>query len=268
MAALVFRNVLFILCAVLSAAGGAQSHAAEVNVAVAANFALPAKKIAEAFEKDTGHTARLAIGSTGRFYAQIVNGAPFELLLAADDETPARLEQQGLAAPGSRFTYAVGRLVLWSQRAGFADAQAAVLKDGNFERLAIADPKLAPYGAAAIETMKNLGVLSRLQPKLVQGENIGQTYQFVASENAQLGFVALSQVFADGRLTAGSAWVVPQNLHKPILQSAVMLKRGQEQPAAIAFHSYLKGQKAQDVIRAFGYDLCGTASDSPCRADR
>ena len=266
MYARIVRIGFFLLGALI----GAVSHAADVSVAVAANFALPAKKIAEAFQRDTGHTARLALGSTGRFYAQITHGAPFEVLLAADDETPARLAREGLTAPCTRFTYAVGRLVLWSAQAGFVDAQGAVLKNGSFERLAVADPKLAPYGAAAVEAMTNLGAQGRLAPKLVQGENIAQTYQFVASKNAQLGFVALSQVVVDGRLTGGSAWVVPQDLHKPIFQAAVVLKRGQGQPAAIAFFNYLKGQKAQDIIRSYGYDLCGHGNGgtnaAACRA--
>lgn len=245
------------------AAVGALSHAAEVSVAVAANFTSPAKKIALQFEKDTGHTARLAFGSTGRFHAQITHGAPFEVLLAADDETPIRLEQQSLAVSGSRFTYAVGRLVLWSPKAGLVDNQGVILQSGKFERIAIADPKVAPYGAAAVETLKRLGVWDRLQAKLVQGESVAQAYQFVASENAQLGFVALAQVFADGQLVNGSAWVVPQDMHRPILQNAVLLKRGNANPAAAAFLSYLQGQKSQDIIRASGYDLC--TGLGPCR---
>jgi molybdate transport system substrate-binding protein len=256
----VFRSIVLLLCAAV----GSLLHAAEVSVAVAANFTSAAKKIALNFEKDTGHTARLAFGSTGRFHAQIANGAPFDVLLAADDETPLRLEKQGFAVSGSRFTYAVGRLVLWSRQPGFVDAQGAVLQSGRFERIAIADPKLAPYGAAAIESMTRLGVLNRLQPKFVQGENIAQTYQFVASENAQLGFVALGQVFDGGRLVQGSAWVVPQTLHKLILQDAVLLKRGSANPAAIAFMSYLQGKKAQDIIRAGGYEVCG--GQSLCQA--
>lgn len=256
----VFRPAAFLLCA----ASAALSQAAEVSVAVAANFTLPAKKIALQFEKDTGHTARLAFGSTGRFHAQIAHAAPFDVLLAADDETPAQLERRGLAVAGSRFTYAVGRLVLWSQQPGLVDAQGAVLRGGKFERLAIADPKLAPYGAAAVQAMTQLGVLGRLQPKFVQGENIAQTYQFVATENAQLGFVAFGQVFADGQLVKGSAWLVPPALHKPILQEAVLLSRGQANPAASAFLSYLQSQKSQDIIRASGYDLCG--GHGPCRA--
>jgi len=237
----------------LALLGGAR--AAEVSVAVAANFAAPMQKIAAAFEHDTGHKAVLAFGSTGRFHAQIGNGAPFDVLLAADEETPLQLERDGQGVAGTRFTYAVGRLVLWSRQPGLVDDQGAVLKTGTFARLALADPKLAPYGAAAIETLTRLGLLEQLRPKFVQGENIGQTYQFVATQNVPLGFVALSQVFADGRLTQGSAWVVPASLHRPIRQDALLLVRGQGKPAAQALLAYLRGEKARSIIRSYGYDL-------------
>lgn len=239
------------LAALLFAASLA--HADEVQVAVAANFTAPAQKIAAQFEKDTGHVAKLSFGATGKFYAQITNGAPFEVLLSADDETPAKLEKEGQAAPGTRFTYAIGTLVLWSAQPGAVDAQGAVLKSGQFERLSIANPKTAPYGAAAIETMKALGVLDAVTPKLVQGENIAQAYQFVATGNAPLGFVALSQVFEDGALKGGSAWIVPAKLHQPIRQDAVVLAKGAANPAAKAWLAYLKSEKALAVIRAYGY---------------
>jgi molybdate transport system substrate-binding protein len=211
--------------------------------------------IAAAFEKDTGHKARLAFGSTGKFYAQIRNGAPFQVLLAADDETPARLEREGMSVPGTRFTYAVGRLALWSAQAGMVDARGEVLKQGGYKHVAIANPKLAPYGTAAVEVMQRLGVVEAVRPKLVQGENIAQTHQFVASGNAELGFVALSQVTQDGRLTGGSAWIVPANLHAPIRQDAAILAKGRDNPAASALMAYLKGDKAKAVIRAYGYDI-------------
>ena len=232
-----------------------QALAAEGSVAVAANFTAPMQKIAQAFEQDTGHKAVLSFGSTGKFYAQIKNGAPFDLLLAADDETPARLEKEGLAVTGARFTYATGRLALWSLRPGFVDDQGEVLRAGHFDKLAIADPKLAPYGAAAVQVLHKLGLYQSLSPKLVQGENIGQAYQFVATENAALGFVALSQVFADGRVTQGSAWVLPQDLHAPLQQDAVLLLRGKDNAAAPALFNYLKGERAQAIIRSFGYAL-------------
>ena len=228
-------------------------QAAEVSVAVAANFTVPMQKIAPMFAQDTGHRAVLAFGSTGRFHAQIRNGAPFEVLLAADAETPARLEREGAGVAGSRFTYAVGRLVLWSRQPGLVDARGEVLKSGRFDKLALADPKLAPYGAAAMETMAALGVLEAVRPRFVQGESIAQTYQFVASENAQLGFVALSQVFADGRITSGSGWVVPPELHAPIRQDAILLDKGRGNPAATALLQYLRSDKARAIIRSHGY---------------
>jgi molybdate transport system substrate-binding protein len=165
----------------------AHAAAGEVAVAVAANFAAPMKLIAEAFERATGHRAVIAVGSTGRFYAQVRNGAPFQVLLSADHETPERLEREGFAVAGTRFTYAVGRLVLWSATPGRVDPQGEVLRRGDFERLAIADPRLAPYGAAAVQAMQRLGVWNAVQPKLVHGDSIGQAYQFVATGNAPLG---------------------------------------------------------------------------------
>jgi molybdate transport system substrate-binding protein len=228
--------------------------AAEVQVAVAANFTAPMQLIAADFEKATGHKAQLSFGATGKFYAQIKNGAPFDVLLAADDETPARLEKEGAAVAGSRFTYAIGQLALWSVKPGYVDDKGEVLKQGTFAHLAIANPKLAPYGAAAVETLNKLGLLAALQPRFVQGENIAQTFQFVSTGNAELGFVALSQVYADGKLKSGSAWVVPAGLHNPIRQDAVVLARGKDNPAALALMNYLKTKKAQAIIRAYGYN--------------
>lgn len=227
----------------------------EVKVAVAANFSAPMQTIAAAFEQDTGHKARLAFGSSGKFYAQIRNGAPFQILLSADDEIPARLEQEGMAVAGTRFTYAIGRLALWSAQADRVDARGDVLKQGGYAHLAIANPKLAPYGAAAIEVLKKRGLLEAVQPKFVQGENIAQTWQFVASGNAELGFVALSQVTRDGKLTQGSAWIVPATLHAPIRQDAVILAAGKGNAAASALMAYLRSEKAKAVIRAYGYDI-------------
>lgn len=231
------------------------AHAADVSVAVAANFTAPMQKIAEAFERDTGHKALLAFGATGKFYAQIKNGAPFQVLLAADDKTPARLEKEGLGVPGTRFSYATGRLVLWSAQPGLVDDKGEVLRKGTSGHIALADPKLAPYGAAAIETLTKLGLLQSLQPRFVQGENIAQTYQFVATGNAPLGFVALSQVMVDGRIDKGSAWVVPANLHAPIRQDAVVLVKGKDNPAAVTLTSYLRGEKARVIIRSYGYEF-------------
>ena len=246
------RFFVSVACALACTAG---ARAAEVSVAVAANFTAPMQKIAAAFEADTGHKAVLAFGATGAFYAQIRNGAPFQMLLAADDETPARLEKEGLGAAGTRFTYAIGRLVLWSAQAGVVDGKGEVLSKGSFERIALANPKLAPYGAAALETMTKMNVLDRLHPRFVQGENIAQTYQFVSTGNAPLGFVALSQVMVDGALAKGSAWVVPAAMHEPIRQEAVTLAGGKGNPAAAALAAYLKGEKARGIIRSYGYEL-------------
>jgi molybdate transport system substrate-binding protein len=231
----------------------ALAHAGEVTVAVAANFTAPMQKIAQAFEQDTGHKAQLAFGATGKFYAQIKNGAPFSVLLAADDETPARLEKEGLAIAGTRFTYATGRLALWSKQANVVDDKGEVLRSNSFNKLAIADPKLAPYGIAAMEVINKLGVQANVVSKLVQGESIGQTYQFVSTENAQLGFVALSQISFDGRITQGSAWVVPQSMHTAIKQNAVLLNAGKDNSAAIALLKYLQADKAKTIIRQYGY---------------
>jgi molybdate transport system substrate-binding protein len=183
----------------------ANADAGEVQVAVAANFTAPMQRIATEFEKDSGHKAALMSGATGKFYAQISHGAPFEVFLSADDETPARLEKDGLAVAGSRFTYATGRLVLWSAREGYVDDKGEVLKKGDFRHLAIANPRTAPYGTAALQVLDKLGLQPALTPRFVQGENIAQTHSFVVSGNAELGFVALAQVYKDGRLGAGSA---------------------------------------------------------------
>lgn len=239
----------------LTAAFIATAQADEVQVAVAANFTAPMQQIAVQFEKDTGHKAALSFGATGKFYAQIVNGAPFEVLVAADDETPARLEKEGQGVAGSRFTYGIGKLVLWSTSPDLVDAKGEVLKTANFKHLALANPKTAPYGTAAIETMTRLGLLPSLQGRFVQGENIAQTYQFILSGNAELGFVALAQVFKDGKITAGSAWIVPANLYEPIRQDAVLLAKGKDKPAATALLIYLKGEKARSIIKSFGYEL-------------
>ncbi|MBK0394186.1 molybdate ABC transporter substrate-binding protein [Ramlibacter algicola] len=238
----------------LALLGSASAAAADVPVAVAANFAGPMQKIAAAFQRDTGHHAVLSIGSTGRFYAQVKNGAPFQVLLAADDETPARLEREGLAVPGTHFTYATGRLVLWSANAALVDARGDVLRQPGTGKIAIADPKLAPYGAAALQAIDKLGLAATLQPRLVQAENIGQAFQYASTGNAALGFVALSQVMLDGRLTSGSAWIVPASLHAPLRQDAVLLLPGKDRPAAAALLAYLRGPAARAILRAHGYE--------------
>ena len=228
-------------------------RAEEAMVAVAANFSAPMQQIAALFQKETGHQIKLSFGASGGIYAQIKNGAPFDLFLSADQLTPQKLEAEGLGVPNSRFTYATGQLVLWSKQEGLVDAKGHVLQKKSIQRIALANPKLAPYGAAAIETMTNLGLLKELQSKLVQGDNIAQTYQFVSTQNAQIGFVALSQVFTNGNITSGSAWIVPGNLHQPIQQDVILLRKGQDNKAATALLLYLKGEQAKKIMKSFGY---------------
>jgi molybdate transport system substrate-binding protein len=234
-------------------AGGASAD--EVKVAVAANFTAPIQAIAPAFEKATGHKLLASFGATGQFYAQINNGAPFEVFLAADDSTPARLESEGKVVPGSRFTYAIGSLVLWSADASYLDGTDAALKAGQFKHLSIANPQAAPYGLAATQVLAKLGLSETLKGKLVEGQNITQAYQFVATGNAELGFVALSQVYEQGQVSSGSAWIVPDTLYQPIKQDAVILKPGANNPAAAALVQYLKSPEAAKVIESFGYKL-------------
>lgn len=225
-----------------------------VTLAVAANFSAPMQKLAAAFEQETGHKVVAAFGSTGKFYTQIKNGAPFEVLLAADDDTPAKLIQEGAAVTGSAYTYAIGKLVLWSAQPGVVDAAGEVLKKGNFAHLSLANPKLAPYGTAGVETLKALGVYAAIQPKIVLAENITQAQQFVSSGNAELGLVALSQVLKGGQI-AGSAWIVPSQLYTPIRQDAVLLLPGKGKPAAQALLQYLKGDAARTLIKSYGYSF-------------
>jgi len=233
----------------------ATAHADEVQVAVAANFTGPMQVISVLFEHDTGHKTNLSFGSTGKFYAQIANGAPFQVLLAADDETPAKLVKEGHAVAGTPFTYAIGTLVLWSADAKLVDAKGEVLKKGGFKHLSLANPKTAPYGAAGLQVMNKLGVAESIKPLIVQGENISQTHQFISTGAAELGFVAYSQVIKNGAIGSGSGWVVPANLYDPIRQDAVILAKGKDKPAAVALMNYLKGEKAQAVIKSFGYEL-------------
>lgn len=228
-------------------------QADEVQVAVAANFTAPLQAIAADFEKATGHKVVAAYGATGQFYTQIKNGAPFEVFLAADDTTPARLETEGDTVKGSRFTYAIGTLALWSAKTGYVDDNGQALKDNAFRHLSIANPKAAPYGLAATQVLDKLGLTSQVKSKIVEGQNITQAYQFVSTGNAELGFVALSQVYKDGKLSSGSAWIVPAQLHDPIKQDAVILGKGRDNPAATALMDYLKGPQAATILQAYGY---------------
>ncbi|WP_420908372.1 molybdate ABC transporter substrate-binding protein [Aureimonas altamirensis] len=227
------------------------AQAETVNVAVAANFTDAANEIAAAFADATEHDAVLSFGATGQFYAQITQGAPFQVFLAADDERPALAVREGYGVDGTVFTYAIGQLVLYSAEAGKVTGP-ETLKAGNFQRIAIANPETAPYGAAAVDTMKALEVYDNLTSKIVQGQSIGQAYQFVETGNAEVGFVALGQV---SQTDAGSRWVVPQKLYQPIRQDAVLLKTGEDNPAALAFLDFLKGEEAGAIIRRFGYAI-------------
>lgn len=227
------------------------ARAEYVHVAVAANFRSAFEALLPPFTQRTAHKVTVSSGSTGKLFAQIQHGAPYDVFLAADEARPARLEQSALAVPGSRFTYARGRLVLWSAEAGVVDAQGDVLKT-NFRRLAIANPKIAPYGRAARESLTALGLWKAIMPRLVQGEDVGQTFQFVHSGNAELGFVALAQVRqVEGR---GSHWIVPARLHAPIDQQAVLLERGRKNRAAHALLDYLRSPETRETLARYGYE--------------
>jgi molybdate transport system substrate-binding protein len=240
---------------VLSGLISSPVFAGEVNAAVASNFSAPMKQIAALFQQQSGDTVKLSFGSTGKFYAQIKGGAPFDVFVAADTATPQRLDDEGLTVNGSRFIYALGNLVLWSAQPGYVDDQGAVLRKGDYTRLSIADPKLAPYGMAAKQTLEKLALWNSIRNRMVMGENITQTYQFVATGNAELGFVALSQVMRDGKVRQGSWWRVPAQMYKPIRQSAVLLSGAKDKAAAQAFLDFLKSKKAAAVIRSYGYEL-------------
>ena len=230
----------------------AESRGGVATVAVAANFAAPMQQLAPAFTRATGHELRISTGATGKFYAQIVNGAPFDVLLAADDETPAKLVREKHAVAGTTFTYATGKLVLWSAKTATPVALKKQLETGAYRYLSVANPKTAPYGRAAVETLAALK-LAVPAAKTVTGESIAQTFQFVATGNADLGFVALAQVWQDGAFRHGAGWIVPAALHAPIKQDTVLLQRGVDNAAARALLAYLKAPAAQAVIRAYGY---------------
>jgi molybdate transport system substrate-binding protein len=232
---------------------GHAAFAGQTNVAVAANFTDAAKEIAEAFKAKTGHEAVLSFGASGQFYTQITQDAPFQVFLSADAERPQKLADEGLGDKATKFTYAIGKLVLWSKTDGLVKGE-DTLKTGTFAKLSIANPTAAPYGAAAIETMKKLGVYETLTPKIVQGNNISQAFQFIDTGNAEVGFVALSQL---KDVTAGSRWMVPQTLYTPIKQDAVLLKKGQGNEAATAFMTFLKGSEATAIIKKYGYAMDG-----------
>jgi molybdate transport system substrate-binding protein len=243
-------SALAFLAALL--AFGSPALAADVQVAVAANFTEPAREIAAAFKARTGNTAVLSFGSSGQFYGQIAHGAPFEVFLSADADRPAAAERDGFGVPGTRFTYAVGRLILYSRTPGLVDAAGAVLRSGRFDKLALADPAAAPYGVAAVQTMRKLGLYDQLRPRFVFGTSITQTYQFVDTGAAQIGFVALSQVI---NTPGGSRWLVPRTFHAPITQQAILLYPGDRNPAARAFLAFLKSPAALAIIKRYGYEV-------------
>ena len=229
------------------------ARADTVQVAVASNFGGAMKEIAKSFQKDTGHEVTIMAAGTGKLYAQIKNGAPFEVLLSADDKTPKNLEAEGLAVPGTRFTYALGKLVLWSARSNTVDREGNVLRQGHFAHISLGNPKTVPYGQAAVEVLRHLGLYETLEPRFVLGENVAHAQQFVDSGNAELGFIAKSGVYKDGRLISGSAWWIPDSLYSPIRQDAVLLKQGEQNAAARALLAYLRQPPARAIMTALGY---------------
>lgn len=236
--------------------------AQDAVVAVAANFRETLGEVQNSFERETGYTLTVTTGSTGKLYAQIVHGAPYDMLLAADEKRPLLLEQNGLAAAGSRFTYAVGKLALWSPDPGRIGADGVtVLRRNDFRKLAIANPDLAPYGAAAMEVLDAIGAPSAIRTKIVMGENVGQTFALIASGNAELGFVALSYVMSQHNNAHGSRWDVPEALYSPIRQDAVLLNHGAGNPAASAFLDYLQGGEARAIIAKSGYGLANDGQE-------
>jgi molybdate transport system substrate-binding protein len=245
------RPITLLLGLGLLALAGTPAFAADVSAAVAANFTKPAEEIGAAFTAKTGDTVIFSFGATGALYTQISQGAPFEVFFSADNKRPKQAVAEGFAVDGSVFTYAVGKVVLYSPSLDLTDG-AAVLKANAFQHLSVADPKTAPYGAAAMETLEKLGLTEALTPKIVTGENISQALQFVDTGNAELGFVALSQVIDK---PAPQVWRVPAEDYTPILQDAALLKPGEADPAAAAFLAFLKGDEARAIIEKYGYEV-------------
>ena len=249
------KNKMKWLGAVLALGLAQGAVADELLAAVAANFTDVATELGKKFQSKTGHTVKFSFGSSGKFVAQIQNGAPFDLFLSADAARPKALEEEGMSVAGSRFVYAVGTLVLWSPSVGYVDGEGEVLKKGDFAKLAIANPKAAPYGQAAMEMLQKRGLWDALSGKIVQGDSITQTFQFVETRNAQLGFIALSQVMGMDEAKRGSYWVVPADLYVPIEQQAILLQKGANSTAAKAFLEYLKSDEAKAVIKRYGYGV-------------
>lgn len=231
------------------------AHADEVKVAVAANFYKPLQVLAKDYQQTSSDQVELSVGSTGKLYAQIVNGAPFDIFLAADQRRPQKLVQANIAVAQSEFTYAKGRLIFWSKQPNLIDGSQQYLKTAKFHKLAIANPKAAPYGAASVETLKKLGLYNKLKDKIVYGQNIAQTYSYVSYGNVKQGFVALSQVYRNGKMVAGSGWIVPNHYYHAIRQDAVLLTKSADNQAAKKFLAYLQSPKAKQIIHSFGYDI-------------
>lgn len=248
------RLILTWCVSVLVSTAVTPAFAEQMLVAVAANFIPPFREIAVEFEKSTGHQLQVSGGSSGNFYTQIKNGAPFDVFFSADNERPKKLEDEGLGVKDSRFTYAIGRLVLWSSNADLVKGE-ETLRSKNFKRLAIANPKTAPYGVAAMQTMQKLGLWESLQPHIVMGESIGQTIGFIESGNAHLGFVALSQIMDPKIKGKGSRWDVPTHLHEPIQQDVILLTKGKDNPAAKSLLDFMGGPQAKAIIERYGYEL-------------
>jgi molybdate transport system substrate-binding protein len=233
------------------------THAETTLVAVASDFTKPMNEIAAEFQKATGHSAKISYGSSGKFFAQIQNGAPFEVYLSASEKYPQELQKSGFTVANSQFVFAIGKLVLWSPRENYVDDKAQVLAKADFKHIAIANPDHAPYGVVAVEVMKKLSVLEKLEPLFVEGENIAQTFQFVSTGNAELGFIAFAQVIdiKSGKIGSGSGWLVPDNLHSPFRQVAVLLKKGENNPAASALLKFLQTPTALAIIKKYGFGL-------------
>ena len=246
-----FIATIFLLCSLLSPSVWAD----EVRVAVASNFAAPMEDLAKLFQKESGHTLKLEVAASGKLYAQIKGGAAFDVFLSADEALPRQLMQDGLAVIGSRFVYARGKLVLWSVRHNFVDEKGAMLRKRNYSKLAITNPWFSPYGEAAKETLSNLTMWNSIQEKLTKGENVIRTYQLAVTEGADLALISLSQVMRNGKVASGSWWIVPQELHKPLQQNAVLLSRAKDKDSAKAFLTFLKSAKAKQLMRDFGYEF-------------
>lgn len=250
------KKIYSSFAAVMLLAGASSVYAAEINVAVAANFTAPMKDIAAVYEKQTGNKVLPSFGATGAFYTQIKNGAPYQVLFAADAKTPAKIEKEGLGVAGTAKPYAFGKLVLWSAIPGFVKENKNFILEPAVKKIAVANPKLAPYGEAAYQTMEAWGNLKAASEKFVTGDNIGKTYQFAKTENAQVGFVALSQVFKDGKMTSGSGWIIPSDLYRPIRQDSVILNKGKDNKDVEAFMKFMaESPEVKKIIESYGYQL-------------